>query len=189
MASRLDYAWHLRLRMAEQGMFNSPDLAAALRERGVTLSDSQVWRLVTGTPERLNLRVLVALCDILGCTPNELIEPVEQSVERPRRRSGGRRRCRAQAGSGQEAWPRSLIVTAFAAVGCAARRGRSRSALAAISLTSAPAAGRRTRAAGGAARSAASPAGSRDGRLTAGRCALAAMTEPRRPTAAMAAGS
>jgi DNA-binding Xre family transcriptional regulator len=86
MASRLGYAWHLRLRMAEQGMFNSPELAAALRERGVTLSDSQVWRLVTGTPERLNLRALVALCDILGCTPNDLIEPVEQSVERPRRR-------------------------------------------------------------------------------------------------------
>jgi DNA-binding Xre family transcriptional regulator len=86
MASRLGYAWDLRLRMAEQGMFNSPELAAALRERGVTLSDSQVWRLVTGTPERLNLRVLVALCDILGCTPNDLIEPVELSVERPRRR-------------------------------------------------------------------------------------------------------
>ena len=85
MASRLGYAWHLRLRMAEQGMFNSPELAAALRVRGVTLSDSQVWRLVTGTPERLNLRVLVALCDILGCTPNELIEPIELRVERPRR--------------------------------------------------------------------------------------------------------
>jgi DNA-binding Xre family transcriptional regulator len=86
MAARLGYVWHLRLRMAERGMFNSPDLAAALRERGVVLSDSQVWRLVTGTPERLNLRVLVALCDILGCTPNELIEPVEQRAERPRRR-------------------------------------------------------------------------------------------------------
>jgi DNA-binding Xre family transcriptional regulator len=85
MASRLGYVWHLRLRMAERGMFNSPELAAALRERGVALSDSQVWRLVTGTPERLNLRALVALCDILGCTPNELIEPVKQSAERPRR--------------------------------------------------------------------------------------------------------
>ena len=86
MASRLGYVWHLRLRMAERGMFNTPDLAAALRDRGVALSDSQVWRLVTGTPERLNLRVLVALCDILDCTPSDLIEPVEQSVERPRRR-------------------------------------------------------------------------------------------------------
>jgi DNA-binding Xre family transcriptional regulator len=85
MAPRLDYLWHLRLRMAERGMFSSPDLAAALRERGVVLSDSQVWRLVTGTPERLNLRALVALCDILGCTPSDLIEPVERAVERPRR--------------------------------------------------------------------------------------------------------
>ncbi len=67
-------------------MFNTPDLAAALRARGVALSDSQVWRLVTGTPERLNLRVLAALCDILGCSPTDLIEPVEQSVERPSRR-------------------------------------------------------------------------------------------------------
>jgi len=66
-------------------MFSSPDLAAALRDRGVVLSDSQVWRLVTGTPERLNLRALVALCDILDCSPNDLIEPVEQAVERPRR--------------------------------------------------------------------------------------------------------
>jgi DNA-binding Xre family transcriptional regulator len=86
MASRLGYVWHLRLRMAERGMFNTPDLAAALRERGISLSDLQVWRLVTGTPERLNLRVLVALCDILACSPSDLIEPVEESVERPRRR-------------------------------------------------------------------------------------------------------
>jgi DNA-binding Xre family transcriptional regulator len=85
MARRLGYLWHLRLRMAERGMFNTPDLAAALRERGVVLSDSQVWRLVTGTPERLNLRALVAPCDILDCTPNDLIEPVEQRVERPSR--------------------------------------------------------------------------------------------------------
>ena len=189
MASRLDYAWHLRLRMAEQGMFNSPDLAAALRERGVTLSDSQVWRLVTGTPERLNLRVLVALVRHPGVQP----ERSDRARGAERRASpppwpGGRRRCRAQAGTGQEAWPRSLIVTAFAAVGCAVRRGRSRSARTAISLTSAPAAGPPTRAVGGAARSAASPAGSRDGRLTAGRCAFAAMTAAHRPAAARIAG-
>ena len=121
MASRLGYAWHLRLRMAEQGMFNSPELAAALRVRGVTLSDSQVWRLVTGTPERLNLRVLVALCDILGCTPNELIEPVELRVERPRRRG---RAVDADVvpkpARVKKHGARSLIVTAFAAVACAA---------------------------------------------------------------------
>jgi hypothetical protein len=35
-----------------------------------------VYRLVTGTPQRLSLNILVALCDILDCTPNDLIEPV-----------------------------------------------------------------------------------------------------------------
>ncbi len=149
----------------------------------------RVWRLVTGTPERLNLRVLVALVRHPGMQP----ERTDRACGAERRASpptwpGGRRRCGAQAGTGQEAWPRSLIVTAFAAVGCAVRRGRSRSALAAISLTSAPAAGPPTRAVGGAARCAASPAGSRDGRLTAGRCAFAAMTAAHRPIAARIAG-
>ena len=90
MAGRLDYAWHLRLRMAEQGLFGTPELARALRERGIVLSDSQVWRLVTGKPERLNLGALAALCDILGCTPNDLIEPVEAAAVPKRRKQGGR---------------------------------------------------------------------------------------------------
>lgn len=33
---------------------------------------------MTTTPERLNLHVLAALCDILGCSPADLIEPVAQ---------------------------------------------------------------------------------------------------------------
>ena len=74
--------------MAEQGLFNSPELAAALRERGVTLSDSQVWRLVTGLPERLNLRVLVVLCEILECTPSDLIERVDVAVPKQKRATG-----------------------------------------------------------------------------------------------------
>lgn len=44
-----------------------------LRERGVYLSASQVHRLVTGTPERLSLTVLAALCDIFVTDPSELI--------------------------------------------------------------------------------------------------------------------
>jgi Cro/C1-type HTH DNA-binding domain len=41
---------------------------------GIRLSDSQVWRLVTGRPERLNLRLLMVLCEILGCEPGELVK-------------------------------------------------------------------------------------------------------------------
>lgn len=74
--AKLDYRWNLRLLMASRGMFATTDLVPLLAERGVVLSGTQVYRLVTQTPERLSLRTLMALCDILDCTPNDLIEPV-----------------------------------------------------------------------------------------------------------------
>jgi DNA-binding Xre family transcriptional regulator len=70
----VDYHWHLRLRMAERGMFATTELGPLLAERGVALSREQVYRLVAGTPERLSLRTLAALCDILSCTPSDLVE-------------------------------------------------------------------------------------------------------------------
>ena len=73
------YRWHLRRLMAEAGMFATTDLGPLLAERGIELSAAQVYRLVTGTPERLSLRTLVALCDILECTPAQLIEPVVEN--------------------------------------------------------------------------------------------------------------
>jgi DNA-binding Xre family transcriptional regulator len=69
----VDYEWRLRLLMAEHGMFKASDLQPRLAEHGIELSASQVWRLVTGRPERLNLRVLVVLCEILDCEPGELV--------------------------------------------------------------------------------------------------------------------
>lgn len=70
----VEYQWHLRRLMADAGMFSTTDLSPLLVERGIELSAAQVYRLVTGTPERLSLRTLAALCDILGCTPADLIE-------------------------------------------------------------------------------------------------------------------
>jgi DNA-binding Xre family transcriptional regulator len=75
MAAKLGYRWNLRLLMAQAGMYATSDLVPLLAERGVVLSATQVYRLVTQVPERLSLRTLMALCDILGCTPNDLIEP------------------------------------------------------------------------------------------------------------------
>jgi DNA-binding Xre family transcriptional regulator len=91
---KLGYQWNLRLVMAKQGMFATSDLVPLLAERGVVLSSTQVYRLVTQTPERLSLRTLMALCDILGCTPNDLIEPVAE----PRRK-----RAATPAGGGDAA--------------------------------------------------------------------------------------
>lgn len=83
------YHWHLRQLMAQRGMFSTTDLAPLLAERGIELSAAQVYRLVTGTPERLNLQVLSALCDALGCSPNDLVEPVVLAETKPVRRAAG----------------------------------------------------------------------------------------------------
>jgi DNA-binding Xre family transcriptional regulator len=70
---QVSYRWRLRRAMADADMFTSTALIGPLAERGITLSVSQVHRLVTGTPERLNLTVLAALCDILHLSPADLI--------------------------------------------------------------------------------------------------------------------
>ncbi|MCX4668817.1 helix-turn-helix domain-containing protein [Streptomyces sp. NBC_01381] len=44
MAAKLDYHWHLRKVMADRGMFSTTDLLPPLKERGITLSTSQVYR-------------------------------------------------------------------------------------------------------------------------------------------------
>jgi DNA-binding Xre family transcriptional regulator len=84
----LDYRWRLRELMAQHGLFTASELAPLLRAHGVALSDSQIWRLVTGRPERLNLQVLVVLCEILECTPDDLIERVEVTVPKKKRATG-----------------------------------------------------------------------------------------------------
>jgi DNA-binding Xre family transcriptional regulator len=91
MTDKIGYAWHLRRLMADRGMFATTKLVPQLAERGIELSREQVYRLVTGTPERLNLAVLVALCDILDCRPGDLIEPVKPTARetRPPTKSAG----------------------------------------------------------------------------------------------------
>jgi DNA-binding Xre family transcriptional regulator len=69
----MDYEWRLRLVMAQAGMFKATDLTPKLAAHGIVLSESQVWRLVTGKPERLNLRLLATLCEIFECQPGDLI--------------------------------------------------------------------------------------------------------------------
>lgn len=73
MKRQVSYSWRLREVMAAHGMFTTTELVGPLRERGITLSASQVHRLVTGVPERLSLAVLAALCDIFEAGPGELI--------------------------------------------------------------------------------------------------------------------
>ena len=95
MVRRLDYRWHLRQVMASRGMFATTDLLEPLAQRGIRLSSSQVYRLVVDRPERLSLKILMALLDILDCRMEELIEPVAAAKSKP---TTGRRTA-----SGEEA--------------------------------------------------------------------------------------
>ena len=74
MIKKMGYRRNLRRLMAGRDMFQTSDLGPLLAERGVTLSREQVFRLVTQPPQRLSMDTLAALCDILDCTPNDLIE-------------------------------------------------------------------------------------------------------------------
>ena len=97
MAARLDYRWHLRKVMADRGMFATTDLIGPLAQRRIRLSSSQVYRLVAERPERLSLKVLMALLDILDCSLEDLIEPAaEPGAEASRKR----RAAGAEAGVG-----------------------------------------------------------------------------------------
>lgn len=60
--------------MREEGIHQISDLRRELEARGVELSSSQTHRLVTQEPERLNMQVLATLCEILRCSPTDLIE-------------------------------------------------------------------------------------------------------------------
>ena len=95
MARKLDYRWHLRQVMAGREMFATTDLIEPLAQRGIRLSSSQVYRLVTERPERLSLKILLALLDILDCSMEDLIEPAAASPAGKARAAGG-----AEAGVG-----------------------------------------------------------------------------------------
>jgi DNA-binding Xre family transcriptional regulator len=97
MTRRLDYKWNLRQVMAGRGMFATTDLIGPLAQRKIRLSSSQVYRLVAERPERLSLKVLMALLDILGCSLEDLIEPAAE----PGTEAGRKKRAAgAEAGVG-----------------------------------------------------------------------------------------
>jgi Cro/C1-type HTH DNA-binding domain len=78
--------------MAERGMFSTTDIRPLLAQRGISLSVAQVYRLVAGTPERLNLDALA------GAVRNPRLYP-----ERPDRNSiSGGGGADAAAGAGRQ---------------------------------------------------------------------------------------
>ncbi|MBV9651367.1 MAG: helix-turn-helix transcriptional regulator [Pseudonocardiales bacterium] len=88
MQRDVDYQWRLSELMARRGLHNSTDLAPLLRERGINLSPSQVYRVVTQRPERVSLKLLAALCDIFDCGIEDLITVTATDAKKTRRAAG-----------------------------------------------------------------------------------------------------
>src|SRR5674476_144426 len=80
MTRRIAMQWNLRQVMASRAIYQTSELVPLLAERGVNLSREHVYRLVTKTPQRLNMEILAALCDILDCEPNDLLQPVVETL-------------------------------------------------------------------------------------------------------------
>lgn len=109
---QVSYRWRLREVMAAHGMFATTELVSLLAERGITLSASQVHRLVTSTPERLSLPILAALCDIFDVDAAQLI-PTEATNVGVRKVAAGDRPARRTptSGIGELRPVRARIVT------------------------------------------------------------------------------
>ncbi|MBO8150753.1 helix-turn-helix transcriptional regulator (plasmid) [Rhodococcus sp. ZPP] len=88
MTRDVDYTWRLAELMASRGWHNSTDLTPHLRERGIDLSASQVYRLVTQRPERVSLKMVSALCDIFACGPELLITTTAADARRKKTATG-----------------------------------------------------------------------------------------------------
>lgn len=72
MKRDIEYQWRVRELMARNGFRNTRELIVPLRERGITLSESQIYRMVAQSPERISFQLLAALCDIFNVEANEL---------------------------------------------------------------------------------------------------------------------
>ncbi len=83
----LTYTWRVREIMARRRIFTAKDLAPPLlHERGITLTPNAIWRIVAGEPERISLKMLVALCDALDVEMNDLITFTAIDAKTTRRR-------------------------------------------------------------------------------------------------------
>lgn len=90
MARRIVMAWNLRQVMATRGLFQTSDLVPLLAARDVHLTRQYVHRLVTKPPQRVNIDLLAALCDILDCGPNDLLTLTVEVANEPNAATAGR---------------------------------------------------------------------------------------------------
>lgn len=70
--------WRLRRVAADREIWSGAELRRRLaNEAGLQLGTSAISDLMSKQPSEVKLTTLAALCKVLRCTPNELLELVE----------------------------------------------------------------------------------------------------------------
>ncbi|MFE2578899.1 helix-turn-helix domain-containing protein [Streptomyces sp. NPDC059378] len=76
--------WKLRMAAAQREVWTGAQLRRLLAEKAsLELSSASVSALFTKEPSQVKMSTLAALCTVLECTPNDLIEVDTTPVERP----------------------------------------------------------------------------------------------------------
>lgn len=81
--------WNLRMKAAERGIWKSAELRRQLARAGLEMSAGKMSALWTGTPVTIRLDDLDVICDVLDCSPSDLLirEPARVAERRPRQAS------------------------------------------------------------------------------------------------------
>lgn len=78
--------WNLRLTAAERGIWKSSELRRKFAEAGLEISSGKMSALWTQTPTTVRLEDLDVICDVLDCSPSDLLvpEPDKVAARRPK---------------------------------------------------------------------------------------------------------
>lgn len=69
----MSFRWKLKEKMAEKGIWKCTDLTKLLNAHGIKITSSMVTVIVDRMPDRINTKVLDAICDILECNPSDIL--------------------------------------------------------------------------------------------------------------------
>lgn len=77
-SSRRVIHWRAQIVAAEHGVLSSRALFLRLQPLGLELSESQLARIYSGQPKRLNMQLLALMCETFQVTPNDLLAVVNR---------------------------------------------------------------------------------------------------------------
>lgn len=103
------YEWRLR-QLTESLDMSSDDVSTALAMRGISIDRDEAMRLINHKPDAVPLNVVAALCDILSCNVNDLIQVGARAIAVGSAISSRQRNSSSRDGGVTEVSPPTLLM-------------------------------------------------------------------------------